>query len=303
MVADTHAFAVGTFRCLAVRDGLFNYPLESFFANAPREELESALRRRSLPLTQIATPYTCLFIDTGPHRVMVDTGAGTLGGQAAAFFPTVDHTTTVTGRLALNLAAAGIAPDSVDAVIVTHAHPDHVGGTLDEHGELVFKNARYYVGEREWNFWFSETAVERTPPTFVKVARTNLDAFRERVDLVAYGDEVVPGIRAVAAPGHTPGHLALAVSSGEEQLLHISDVVLHPLHLEHPAWRPAFDMDAEEAERTKRSIFDRAAEEEALVFAHHFPPFPSLGRVRLESEGWTWEPIADARNPPASGGS
>ncbi len=99
MLVETHSFKVGRFDCLAIADGLFNYPVQSFFSNVPQEQLEAVLRQHDLPVTQIATPYTCLFIDTGSHRVMIDTGAGDLGRYAATIFPGVDHTTTVTGRL------------------------------------------------------------------------------------------------------------------------------------------------------------------------------------------------------------
>jgi glyoxylase-like metal-dependent hydrolase (beta-lactamase superfamily II) len=284
-------FEIGEFECVCVSDGALNYPPETFFANVPLERVEEALRERDLPTAQIMTPYSCLFINTGEHRVMVDTGAGDLGAHAADVFPGLDHSTSVTGLLPENLRAAGIDPSEIDTVIITHAHPDHVGGTLNETGELVFSNAHYFISEREWDFWISDAAPTEAPAVMVDTARRNLDPLNERLILIEDSSEAVPGVRAIATFGHTPGHIALSVASEGERLLHVSDAVLYPLHLEHPEWTPIFDMLPEQASASKHRIFDLAAEEDALVFAHHFPPFPNLGYIRKREQGWQWQPI------------
>ncbi len=294
MDAGIYPFSLGRFHCLSLRDGALNYPLESFFSNVPRQEVVEVLRQNHLPTDYITTPYTCLFVDTGQHRVLIDTGAGNLGAGASKMFPNIDHTTTVTGELLGNLAAAGIEASTVDTVIVTHAHPDHIGGTLDARGKLLYGDAHYFVPRAEWEFWTATTAANQAPASMVDIARRNLEPMRERLTLVEDGEEIVPGIRVVATPGHTPGHIALEIGSDDETLLHISDVVLHPLHLEHPDWRPVFDLQPDEAAASKRRTFDRAAAEELLVFAHHFPPFPNLGRVRKYDRGWQWEPLQPA---------
>jgi glyoxylase-like metal-dependent hydrolase (beta-lactamase superfamily II) len=288
-------FEVGEFECVSVSDGALNYPPESFFANVPLERVEEALRQRNLPTAQITTPYTCLFIDTGEHRVLVDTGAGDLGAHAAEVFPGLDHSTSVTGLLLENLRAAGIEPTEIDTVIITHAHPDYVGGTLDEAGLLIFGDAHYYTSEDEWDFWTSDAATTKTSAIMVETARRNLDPLKERMTLVGDASEIVPGIRAIATYGHTPGHIALSIASGGKQLLHVSDAVVYPLHLEYPEWTPVFDILPEQAAASKRRIFDLAVEEDALVFAHHFPPFPNLGHVLKKEQGWQWQPIETNR--------
>jgi glyoxylase-like metal-dependent hydrolase (beta-lactamase superfamily II) len=279
MNTEIYRFKVGTFECMAVSDGTFTYtppmfppPATFLFANALRERLEQVLREHNLQPEQWVewiSPYICMVVNTGKHRVLVDTGAGGLGPN--------------TGKLLQNLRAGGIGPGDIDIVILTHGHPDHI----------AFPNAHFVMWKDEWHFWTSDLTElkvdEHARKLLSMFARKNLPPIQGQLDLVEHETEIVPGIQAVAAPGHTSAHMALAISSGGEQLLCISDAVLHPIHVEQPDWYAAIEFAPQQVVTTRRKLLNRAAAEKALVLAFHFP-FPGLGHVVQKGEGWQWDP-------------
>ncbi len=283
MSMETYRFNVGAFECIAVNDGTMTYPAVRYFANAPEAELADALQRHQLDPDSIPSPYSGLVINTGAKLVLIDTGAGN-------FAPGL-------GKLLPNLRAKGIAPEDIDTVILTHGHPDHLGGNTDADGQVIFRNARHVMLRVEWEYWTEDASpVHPKNQPFLAFARMNLLPLRDQVDLLDGESEIVPGIWALPAPGHTPGQMAVAVASNSDELLYISDAALHPIHLEQSDWYPVYDLDPEQALATRRRLFDRAADEQALVSAFHFWPFPSLGHVVRAGKGWEWQPIAGLRH-------
>ena len=287
MSTEIYRFKVGAFECIVVSDGthVYPHPAQLFFVNAPKEHLEQVLREHNLDpeqWEQYVSSYPSLVINTGEHQVLVDTGAG-------GWEPT-------TGKLIPNLQTEGIVPEDIDMVILTHGHLDHIGGNTDNEGRPAFPNARYIMWKDEWNFWISEPNLaeldvpEHIKKALVTSARNNLPPIQDQLDLLDHETEIVPGIRAIAASGHTPGHMAVAIASGSEKLLCISDVAILPIHLEQPNWYTAVDFAPEQTVTTRRRLFNRAAAEKTLVFAFHFP-FPGLGHITQKGKEWQWQPI------------
>jgi glyoxylase-like metal-dependent hydrolase (beta-lactamase superfamily II) len=282
MPEGSYSFQVGSIQCSVLSDGYYAYPTDWFFPNADPERLRQSLEARHLPVHSVLSPYTCLLIETGRHVVLVDTGAG--------------GTSRTTGAIRARLEMLGIRPLDVDTVILTHAHPDHIGGVATAHGQPVFRNARHILAEREFEFWTGHADLggmrlpEEIKASMVRTARRSLDAVRYQIETVDREREIVPGVWVLPAPGHTPGHLALLISDGGQHLLNVGDAAVHPLHLEDPSLENGFDLAPREAVATRAELLERAVSEQMHILAFHFP-FPSVGRVTARTNGgWDWAP-------------
>ena len=283
MPEGSHRFAVGSIRCTVLSDGYYSYPTSWLFPNADHQQLCQALHDHRMPQDDVLSPYTCLLIETGRHVVLVDTGAGEYSRTSGAILARLDM--------------CGIRPKDVDTVILTHAHPDHIGGAVDSVGRPAFPNARYVLSEIEWEFWTSprpDLRCLRVPDdakaSIQSVARRCLGPLRHQIEPIDRETEVVPGVRALSAPGHTPGHLAVLIASEGEHLLNLGDAAVHPLHLEQPGWENGFDLASDSAVATRRRLLECAVAEKMHLMAFHFP-FPSIGRIAPgKLGGWEWSP-------------
>jgi glyoxylase-like metal-dependent hydrolase (beta-lactamase superfamily II) len=283
-------FNVGAFKCMAVSDGMLtyappNFPPPAVFlcANAPRQLLAESLKEQGLDVEnwlEWTSTYTCLLVDTGKQRLLVDTGADGLGPK--------------TGKLIPNLKKEGITADDINLVILTHGHPDHLGGVTDQAGKLAFPNAQWVMGKEEWNFWISGEAsrqlAEHGRKMLIDIARKNLTPLQEHIRLVKDGDEIVPGIKIIVVPGHTPGQIILDISSKGERLLCLSDLFLHLSHLTHMEWYAATDVLPLKLIESRHKILDILASRQIRVLLFHFP-FPGLGYIVRKGSAWDWLPL------------
>jgi len=273
-------FKLGNFECLVIRDTISPMDLNLLFPHVPGKEMEQILTRANVPRGDIMD-VMCLFLRTGRHNILIDTGWG-VGKQSDS------------GNLIRILRSNGIQPGEIDTVIISHGHPDHIGGNTDDAFKPLFPNARYIILEKEWEFWTSDPDLKRIEKWVQQemnaYARKNLTPIRDHFTLVGEKSEVVPGIKFVKAPGHSPCHCMFRISSGAEQLLYSSDLTHHPLQIARPDCGVFGDYDPEQARRTRTETISRAAKTNILVFACHFP-FPGLGHIKKKDGLHSWQPI------------
>jgi len=272
---------VGAFNVIALHDGTVSRErAPGFIRNAPPEDVEEAFAQLGIAPGQLTLTFSTLAVETPVQLALIDTGFGENGG------PT-------TGHLKDNLAAAGYSPADVGTVLVSHFHTDHISGLVTKDDKPAFPNATIMVARPEWDYWMNDATMEAAAaglqPTF-KLCRRVFGSLKERIQVFDWGDTVMPGITAMRAAGHTPGQTAFDIRSGSERLLYVADITNNPLvFARRPGWQPAFDIDPDEAVRTRRKILSEAADQKTRLFFFH-APFPGLGFVAREGEGFAYIP-------------
>jgi glyoxylase-like metal-dependent hydrolase (beta-lactamase superfamily II) len=278
-LAAAHRFTLGEFEITALSDGYLDIGLELFPA-ADAAAAEALLAKAFLPKA-IPTSVNAYLVTKGDQRVLIDTGT------ASAMGPNLGHVPKA-------LAVAGVKPEEIDTVIITHLHPDHANGLLGADGKAAFPAAEVVVSTPEFAFWHDEGIVSKAPDQmkpFFEMARKSIVPYGSRVRQIEGEVEIVPGITALPAPGHTPGHLALRIGSGNANLLVFTDVIhAAALQFSHPEWAIAFDVDQETAIATRKKMLDMAAADSLLVAGMHLP-FPGVGHVARDGDAYGYVPM------------
>jgi glyoxylase-like metal-dependent hydrolase (beta-lactamase superfamily II) len=274
---------LGDFRVLAVSDGKLGLGSPAnWFAGLPVEKIEAVLKENFLDTTSISLAENILLLDTGQRLVMFDTGTGgnpMLGDTA--------------GRLMASLAAAGVDPAAVDDVILSHGHPDHIFGLLGPDGKPAFPNAQVHISEVDFRFCTDDAnASDPKVGAFVPEMKRQLLGVGDRIAMIRDGLEIVPGVTAIAAPGHTFGHMVFMLESGGKTLLNAADLAHHyAIFTRHPEVNFVSDQNPQMMAATRMRMFDMIATDRLSFVGYHFP-FPGYGHLAKAQQGFEYIPAS-----------
>ena len=249
------------------------------FTGLSAQEMDKQLTDSFLPTSNAILEQNVLILNTGDRMVLFDTGMGSL----QLFGPT-------TGKLLKTMKQAGIDPKDIDAVVMSHAHVDHCGGCVGDDGKSHFPNAQFYISQADFEFWTDETKVGKDLKAFLDTARKNLLPVRDRLVFFKDGQEFLPGITALAAPGHTVGHTIFMISNGNQQLCYVADLTHHPvLLMEKPLTQFAYDSNPKQSAQTRVKMLTMLAEKRVPILAYHFA-WPGIGHVAKQGDGFRYLP-------------
>jgi glyoxylase-like metal-dependent hydrolase (beta-lactamase superfamily II) len=274
---------IGGFEVVALADGAVRRPLDAgFVRNATLEEVQAALDAAGQPSDHITNGFTPFVVIADGRHVLFDAGFADNGPDG-------------TGRLHESMAAAGIEPGAIEAVVMSHLHPDHISGLRRSDGTLVYPQAQLWIPEPEFDFWMDQARMNAAPEgaqgAFRAVRRVLEEYPEELLTPFAPGEKAAGMIDTAPAFGHSPGHTVLSVGEGTDSFTFIGDAAHLPaLFVTNPDWQLMFDMDPEVARQTRRDLLARMAGQGGLVGGYHFP-FPAIGRIEAAEPGFAYAPI------------
>lgn len=275
-------YKVGDIQCTAIYDGVWKKKHDaSFIRNASVEETKKALAAGGIKADHVPIPFAQTVIRTGGKTVLIDAGTG---GQLA---PTA-------GMTMKHLAAAGIDAKSIDTILISHFHPDHIFGLMAKGTNAqIFPNAEIVVPGAEYKYWTDASIIPGLPKRRQGLAKRIQATFPtwKNIRQVDGEQDVAPGIRSLPAFGHTAGHTVYHVASGNAQLYVMGDIANVPaLFVRNPGWHAVFDADPKLAEANRRKMFDRAVADGAMIAGYHFG-FPNAGKIAKEGNGYAFTPL------------
>lgn len=272
---EVYRFTLGSFEVTTINDGAIQLdgPHPIFGQNASAEEVQALAQANFLPPTRMEIGFTQTLVNTGNELVLFDCGNGA-GRRPKA------------GQLRARLAKAGVAPEDVDVVVITHFHGDHIGGLL-EAGASAYPNARYVLGQTEYDFWSNEDLLfDDKMAQRAQLVQDNVVVHAEKATFIAPGQSVVSGIDAIDSHGHTPGHMSYHIESEGKRLLVLGDVCNHyVVSLQRPDWHVRFDMDKEQAVAARKATLGMIAADKIPFVGYHMP-FPAVGYLSPMGEGF-----------------
>ena len=277
---SAHRMKLGAFEVTTILDGFIDLPPTVLQGDA--DVIKRSLEAAGLAFAPMRTSVNCFLVNTGAKLVMIDCGGAKMLGPNA-------------GRMPQALAQLGIDAAQVDEVYITHMHGDHLHGAVTPEGAKVFPNAVLRIAKPDLDYWAS-AAVEAAAPADQKgrfvAAKRALAAYGDRLQAFELGTELTPGIRSVAAVGHTPGHSCYLLSSGEAKLLLLGDTMhVAAVQFPRPEITVLFDFRQDQARSRRQELFDMAVNDNLLIGAVHLP-FPGIGRLRKrDGGGYAYDPL------------
>ncbi|MDX8481828.1 MBL fold metallo-hydrolase [Mesorhizobium sp. VK24D] len=277
-----YKYKVGTLEVTAVYDGIWRKPHDpAFIKDVSVDDTKAALAKAGLTTDFMPIPLTVVVLQMNGRTIMMDAGSGVGQWQANAT------------HLPANMKAAGIDYKAIDTIMISHFHPDHVWGLMEKGTNApVFPNAELIVNAAEYNWWTDPSRLAKLPEGRKPAGKRIAENFPKWKNwkLVDDGADVVPGIRIMAAPGHTPGHSVYHVDAGSEQFLVSADTMYVPALLApHPEWQGAYDQDGPMAITTRHKIIDQVIADNVRICGSHFP-FPGTGSFVKDGNAYAFTP-------------
>lgn len=286
MQPTIYRFKLGGFEVATIMDSkvIRSGLTPSFGGEAGAAEVKALAAAARMDADRYEHPFTPMLVNTGKELVLFDTGNGSLSAEYEQMKGRLPP-----GNLVARMAQAGYKPEDVDVVVLTHGHPDHIGG-LTKGGQPVFPNARYVFGAAEFDFWNKGENIREARKFNRELYMKIAVPLANRATMIKPGDEVVPGIRAVDAAGHSPGLLAFTIESEGKRLINWADTCNHyVVAIQRPDLHLDVDDDKEKAVATRKRILDMVTTDKLFVAGFHMP-FPGLGWVEKTSGGYRWVP-------------